>query len=327
MSPPLVSVIMPARNAARWLPQSLDSVLAQTYPHREIIVVDDGSTDETAAVLEAYRCAHGIRVLTQPTGGGQSRACNRGLAEARGQYVKFFDADDVMSPNMLETQVAALDGHPGCLAFGIWGRFYRDPAEAVFKPHPGWHDADSGLEWIVETWADTRPMYQCALWLLPRELLARVGGWDERLSLINDFEFFTRLVLNSRGLIFTPDAHLYYRSNLPGSLSAQKTPAALASCLLSCQLGIAHLLAREDSPRTRRVSADILRNFSFDFHPTCPQLASDAERQITALGGSAVRPGGGRLFRLVSTCFGWPAALSLRHSIRSRPALRRLLPL
>lgn len=319
MNRPLVSIVMPARNAERWLPAALDSALAQTYPHREIIVVDDGSTDRTPAILETYRQTHGIRVFTQSTSQGQSAACNRGLAEARGDYIKFFDSDDLMSPNMVDTQVTALRGQPaGCIAFGIWGRFHTHPAEAPFTPHPGWHSTRSGLDWIVETWADTRPMYQCALWLLPRELLQQTGGWDVRLSLINDFEFFTRIVLRSAGLIFTPDARLYYRSNLPGSLSGQKSPAALASCLLSCQLAISHLLAREDSARTRRVSADILRSFSFDFYPSCPDLAREAERQVAALGGSRVRPRGGLPFKVLRAVLGWKRALSLRNRLRHR---------
>lgn len=318
MNRPLVSIVMPARNAERWLPAALDSALAQTYPHREIIVVDDGSTDRTPAILETYRQAHGIRVLTHPASQGQSVACNRGLAEARGDYLKFFDSDDLISPNMVDTQVTALIDQPGCIAFGIWGRFHTRPEEVVFNPHPGWHSTRSGLDWIVETWTDTRPMYQCALWLLPRELLRQTGGWDPRLSLINDFEFFTRIVLHSAGLIFTPEARLYYRSNLPGSLSGQKSRPALASCLLSCQLAIGHLLAREDSARTRHVSADILRSFSFDFYPTCPDLAREAERQVTALGGSQLRPRGGRPFKILRALIGWKTALSLRNRLRHR---------
>ncbi len=317
-TPPRVSIIMPVFNSARWLPAGLDSVLAQTYPHLEFIVVDDGSTDATPSILETYRVKHGVRVITQ-TNQGQSAAANRGLSEARGDYVKFFDADDVMSPGMLTTQVAALANHPGCVAYGTWGRFYTDPAEAVFTPHPGWHDG-APLDWIIETWADTEPMYQCALFLLPRELLQRAGGWNPRLSLINDFEFFTRLILNSRGLVFTPEARLHYRSGLPGSLSRQKSRDALASGLLSNQLAIAHLLAVENSPRTRLLCANLLQNFVFSFYPSCPDLAREALNQVTTLGGSSLLPNGGPGIKTACRLFGWRAALTLRFLFGNRRA-------
>ncbi len=313
---PLVSIVMPAFNAARWLPAALDSALAQTYPHFELIVVDDGSTDDTPAILETYRVRHGISVITQ-TNQGQSAAANRGLAESCGDYVKFFDADDVMSSCMIAAQVAALANHPGCVAYGTWGRFYDHPDQAVFTPHPGWHDSPP-LDWIVETWTDTEPMYQCALFLLPRELLRRAGGWDERLGLINDFEFFTRLVLNSRGIVFTPEARLYYRSGLADSLSRTKNRTALASGLLSNQLAIAHLLAVENSPRTRRLGANLLQNYAFSFYPNCRDLAREALTQASALGGSDLLPRGGRGFKTTCRLFGWRAALVLRSWLGNR---------
>lgn len=314
---PLVSILMPAFNAARWLPAALDSALAQTWPHREIIVVDDGSTDETPAILESYRRTHGIRVVTQANQ-GQSAACNRALAEARGDYLKFFDADDIMAAGMLTSQVEALASRPGCVAYGTWGRFQTSIEEARFEPHPGWHDGPP-LDWILETWADTRPMYQCALFLLPRELVRRAGGWDSRLSLINDFEFFTRVILQSEGIVFTPSARLYYRSGLPQSLSRQKNRSALASGLLSNQLAVGHLLKCEDSPRTRRLCATILKNYVFSFYPACPDLVREALAQVKELGGSSSRPEGGAMFKLIDRLLGWRVALRFRN-LRPRPA-------
>lgn len=309
---------MSAFNAERWLPSALDSALAQTYPHREIIVVNDGSTDGTGAVLETYAQKHDLRVITQPNR-GQCAALNRGLAEARGDYVKFFDSDDILSPDFVATQVAALAGRTDRLAYGTWGRFYTDPSEARFTPHPGWHDSDSGLDWLVETWTDTEPMYQCALFLIPRTLLLRTGGWDERLSLINDFEFFTRVILQSGGLVFTPGVRLYYRSGLPGSLSQTKSRRALESARLSTELAIRHVLAAEDSPRTRRVSANMLQAFVHTFYPDHPDLWRPLLAEIRRLGGATVQPGGGSAFCTLCRFAGWRAALRLRKLAGRRP--------
>lgn len=312
-SAPLVSLVIPAHNAAPWLRATLDSALAQTHPALEIIAVDDGSTDATPALLTGYVAAHPgrVRVLTQANSGAAA-ARNHGLRHAAGAYVKFLDADDLISPEAVAAQVAALASRPHHLAHGIWARFHADPAEARFSPRPGWHDSDHPVDWLCETWADAEPMYQCGLFLIPRPVLEKAGGWHENLSLIDDFEFFTRLVLASEGLVHTPAARLYYRSGLPGSLSGRKSRRAWESAHLSTRLACQQLLAREDSPRTRRVAADACQNLVHSLHPAHPDLVADLLAEIRRLGGSRLRPGGGRAFRLFVRLLGWRTALHLR---------------
>ncbi len=312
---PLVSIVMAAYQAERHLAAALDSALAQTYPAIEIIVVNDGSTDSTPRILESYQTNFGITVLEQPNS-GQSAALNHGLTRARGDYIKFFDADDILAPESITIQVAALASHPSDrLAYGQWARFHTDPAEAVFIPRPGDLDA-APLDWLLATWADAEPMYQCALWLIPRTLITRTRAWDERLGLINDFEFFTRLALASGGIIHTPGARLYYRSGLPGSLSQQTSRRALESAYLSCRLATEHLLNHENSPRTRRAAADALMTFVQGYYPAAPDLMRSALTSINQLGGSNIRPGGGRVLKLISRFLGWRFALRIRKLVR-----------
>lgn len=106
---PRVSVVIPVYNAAAYVAAAVQSALAQTYANMEIIVVDDGSTDDTAVILATY--GDRIRYIYQDN---QERAAarNRGLAEARGEYVAFLDADDLWVPMKLERQVAILDARP-----------------------------------------------------------------------------------------------------------------------------------------------------------------------------------------------------------------------
>ncbi len=107
--PGLVSVIIPAYNAATWVNRAIDSALAQTYLQREILVVNDGSTDTTAQVLAEY--GNSIRVLTQPNG-GLSSARNLGISEAKGEFLAFLDADDYWLPEKLARQVTCLQQDP-----------------------------------------------------------------------------------------------------------------------------------------------------------------------------------------------------------------------
>lgn len=106
---PVVSIIIPAYNAARFLEQAIDSVQAQTYREYEIILVDDGSTDDT---LQKFEKSAGSRTILSMPHRGPSAARNAGIRQARGEYLAFLDADDRFLPTKLEEQVAYLDSHP-----------------------------------------------------------------------------------------------------------------------------------------------------------------------------------------------------------------------
>lgn len=314
---PRVSILIPCYNAAHWLAQTLESVFAQTWANCEVILVDDGSTDDSLAIAKRH-AARGLRVQTQANR-GPSSANNHALSVASGDYIKFLDADDLLSPNMVEIQVAALRDRPGAIAYGEWARFHADPAEAQFVHRPGWHDA-APADWLVETWDDALPMMQCGQFLLPRELLQRTGGWDERLTLINDFEFFTRLITASSGVVFTPGARLYYRSGMTGSVSRRRSRKAWESALLSAKLGTDHLLHLEDSPRTRRAAANILQQLVYDMYPAMPGLVRELEERVARLGGCDHQPLGGRGFHLARRIVGWKLARRLQILAGKYPA-------
>ena len=224
--PPLVSILIPCFNAAQFLRPALDSVLSQTWPAKEVIVVDDASTDESGALLDSYR-QHGVIVLHEHCGGA-SAARNRAFHESRGDYVKFFDADDLLDARTIELQMHRLSESDSAVATCEWGRFYNDDLSTFrLNCQRVWRDMAS-TDWLVESWVDARPMMQPGLFLIPRPVLERAGLWDETLSLIDDFEFFARVLCHSSEVRFAPGARLYYRSGIKGSLSGMKTPRAAA---------------------------------------------------------------------------------------------------
>ena len=142
MTPPLVSVVVPAYNAAWSLDETLASVCAQTYPELEVLVVDDGSTDATAEVAATWSGRDPrVRLISKPNGGVAS-ARNRGMREARGVYVAPIDADDLWAPDHVERQVAALEAAgPGAgMAFArtvfIDGQGRPLPAGPPEQPEP-----------------------------------------------------------------------------------------------------------------------------------------------------------------------------------------------
>jgi glycosyltransferase involved in cell wall biosynthesis len=309
MTAPLVSICMPCYNAGKYVAEALDSVLAQTYPNIEILVVNDGSTDSSAEVLEKYR-GKGVKVIEQENK-GQCAAANRAFADAKGDYIKFFDADDILSPGFIEAQMRRLDGRTDVVASARWGRFYNDDLQTFrLNPEAVWRDMDP-VDWLAESWINARAMMQCALWMLPRQLLEKTGLWDERLSLINDFEFFARVLCSASVVLFCEDATLYYRSGMQGSLSAEKSRKGYESQCEAILLGTSYLLARCNDARARLACANTLQQGCYDFWPEHPDLCAKMEERLAQCGPADLPPAGGRMYRFLSRALGWRAAKRL----------------
>jgi glycosyltransferase involved in cell wall biosynthesis len=123
-----VSVIIPAYNYGRFLPDALESLRAQTYSDWECIVVDDGSTDDTTAVLRVAAANDSRLRCVSQANAGPSAARNRGIAESVGDYIQFFDADDVLPPTKLEAQVRVMETDPSVGIVYSDARFFQDSA-------------------------------------------------------------------------------------------------------------------------------------------------------------------------------------------------------
>jgi len=305
---PRVSFLIPCYNAAPWIAAALDSVFAQTWPNIEVIVVDDGSRDESALIAERY-VDRGLRLIGQANR-GQAAAFNEAWRHATGDYFVFFDADDIMAPDKTAVQMTRLAQlEPGWIASCAWARFRDDIAEARFLPEPVWRDL-AAVDWLVESWMGGGMMHGAA-WLIPRSVADQAGPWDESLSLINDLDFFPRVLLASRGVAFCPEARTYYRSGAGASLSGQRSPAACASAFRAMRNSREALLRAEDSPRTRLACATTLQRFLYWVYPDGREYIAETEAEVRRLGGTAVRPTGGRLFQLISKIAGWKRARRL----------------
>lgn len=312
MTAPLVSVIIPCYNAGRWIVDTLESALAQTHAPLEIVVVDDGSTDESLTLARRF-LPRGIQVVSQPNRGA-SAARNHGLLFARGDYLQFLDADDLLAPSKIAAQVAALQrAGNASLASGAWGRFTDSPANTSFTPTANWRDL-SGVEFLQLHYEQILMMHPAA-WLAPRSLLERAGPWDESLSLNDDGEYFARVALAADRLVFCPGARSYYRSALAGSLSRRRDRRALESYFRSVELTTGHLAAADSSPRTRAALAYAWKWLAFEVYPDAPDLSRAALQRSRKLGGSPRPFPAGRAFQCLSRIFGWRLArrLTRRH--------------
>ncbi len=186
---PLVSVVIPAYNAAWCVARALDSVLAQDFQDFELIVVNDGSTDRTAEVLAGY--GERLRIIDKPNG-GLSSARNAGIAAAGGRYVAFLDADDWWLPHKLARQVARMESQQE-LVFCSTTTLVRTPEG---KALPDWRCGEKGgtlLERIFG--ANAHVAGSGSAVLVRRDALARAGGFDETLRSLEDIDMWMRLAV------------------------------------------------------------------------------------------------------------------------------------
>lgn len=182
---PLVSVVVPARNAARYLDQAVESALAQTYRPLEVIVVDDGSTDETPALAARYGSA--LQYLRQDHA-GVSVARNRGVSAARAEYVAFLDADDEWMPRKLEVQMERLTREPEAVASfsGALRVDSRTGAETYVSP-------GSGEDMVAELLLHSTIVGPPSVAVVRRDAFAQTGGFDPRIAQGEDWDLWLRL--------------------------------------------------------------------------------------------------------------------------------------
>lgn len=315
MTAPLISVCIPCHNAGSYIGDALNSVLDQTWPNVEIIVVEDNSSDDSRAIVSSFQ-DRGVKLISAQLGNA-AKARNRALSEARGDFIKFFDADDLMNSNMLSSQMERIAQQPGAVATSKWGRFYDDDFTTFTEnPETVWRDMTPS-DWLTEAWRAARPMMQPGIFLIPATVLRQSGPWNESLSLIDDFEFFSRVLCQASEVKFADEGILYYRSGLSSSLSGRKSRPAIESASHSLLLGTEHLLALRDDASTRRSCANMLQDFIYTYYPTQPDLRAKLAARITALGGSDLEPTGAPRFEQLSRIVGWKLARRIQ-SIRDR---------
>lgn len=293
--------------------EAIESVLNQTYKNIELIVVNDGSSDRSGEVLKRYNDC-GVRVVTERCGSA-SKARNRALRETKGEYIKFFDADDIISPKMIEKQITKLNGRTNAVASSEWGRFYGEISTFKSNPQSVWRDMEP-TEWLVEAWREARPMMQSGMFLIPRDIIKTTGGWNEELTLIDDFEFFARIFCHSKEILFTKDAILYYRSGISDSLSAQKNRQAIQSQYHSLLKGISHLLALRPDPSARLSCANMLQDFIYSHYPKYPDFCRQLRSRILELGGSDLKPDGPPRFHQLRRIVGWRNARRMQRLVK-----------
>jgi len=269
-----VAVVVPAYNAARQIEQTLRSVLAQTRPAEEVIVVDDGSTDDTAAVVGRY--AGEVRCIRQANA-GVSAARNRGIEEAGTSHVAFLDSDDLFAPDKLERQLGELGGGAVAVSTGAVQVDERLRPLAVRRPR-------FPPDLLVQLFVDGNIVGSPSSVMASRSVLRSLGGFDERLSFAADWDLWIRLCRAGRfGCVADP--LIAYR--LHGS-SMSADPDLVESDSMAM---LKRALADPECPRAVRAQSGRIRSRQYGVAAGCHLQGGNRPAAVRCLlRGAAASP-------------------------------------
>ena len=200
---PVVSVVIPAYNASRTLPTAIASVASQTFTDLELVVVDDGSTDNTAEVAGACGVSN-VRVVRQANA-GHAAARNTGIDAARGRYLAFLDADDLWLPTKLSRQLNLIDRNPGIRAVQTGAAIVDDDLRLLWR-----EPCTASRDCLWDTLCLKNMPALMSTLLVDRALIREVGAFDSSLVILQDWDLAIRLAATD-GFAAIPDVLAAYR--------------------------------------------------------------------------------------------------------------------
>ena len=323
-SAPPVSVIIPCYNAARFLGETIDSVLAQTFRAFELIVIDDGSTDGTAEVIDRYRRRLDGKLIgeTGPNR-GVSAARNRGTELASGRYLQYLDADDLLRPDALRSKFESLEFSGAAIAYTDWqkliesspGRFV--PGETHSRRCEDVHPVPE-IAVLRDFWAPPAAL------LYRREIVDRIGGWNTSLPIVQDGRFLFDALHCGGQLRHVPGIGADYRVIDGRQSLSKRDPAAFMRDWAEDAFQIEAIWRREGELTLARKGALLLRlgKTTRALYELDRPAFWNVYRRMQALDSRYI-PATRRSVRLASRLFGYPRAEALAlFARRSRKILR-----
>lgn len=304
---PLVSILIPAFNAEQTIAYTIQSAMAQTWQRKEIVIVDDGSSDRTADVALRFASKQVTVVSVQNQGAAAAR--NHALLLSRGDYVQWLDADDMLAPDKIERQLSALGDldRRRILLSSPWAPFYYRTRRVRFVQNSLCQDL-SPVEWLLKKMGENLHM-QTATWLTSRELSDAAGPWDTQLLSDDDGEYFCRVLLASEGTRYVSGTGVFYRSTVTPRLSyIGNSDKKKDAVIRSMKLHIQYLRSLEDSERARKACLTYMQNWYHNFYPERQDLVTELQTVAAQLQGRLEEPRLRWKYAWMKPIFGWKAA-------------------
>ena len=307
---PLVSIIIPIYNSEAYIADTVLSCLNQSYKNFELILVNDGSTDKTEE--EIFKFTDSRIKYFKIKNSGACEARNFGIANAKGQLYQFLDHDDLIENDKLMHQVKCYEKNGDDYIFSgtmgsVSGKVRTiDPGYVLYKK-----------DFSPENYFETKLSFfaediTTGAWLVPSKLVKSTHGWDSRAGLNDDGEYFMRIILNSKGIIFCKEAIFYFRRDVPNSLSKQfNSKEVYIKWFFSYQSYAANFLKKFESPTAKKLAWKALSVYYISSYPLYPDLLKQCKAQMKELGYDKPFATGGKGFLIASKYVGVENALRI----------------
>jgi len=312
-----VSIIIPSYNVEKYIEETLDSVVNQTWENIEVFVIDDGSKDNTVELARKFESDR-VKIITQKNLGA-CVARNKGLALSTGSYIQFLDSDDILSPDKIQIQMEVLDGSNDYLAISKTAHFMDGEAyeDASSREESFWiYDNDDPVEFLTRLYGGDgeRWMVSTNAWLTPKAICDKIGPWDESLLLDQDGEYFARAVLASKGIRATGGLNYYRRFVFGGNISAKANKREnLESAIHALDCKAKYLGEYTNSDRYKKAMSTLWQEIAINAYPKFMDLTKKCEGKVKETGKKPDIPIlGGTIIEITKKLFGWKAAKSLR---------------
>lgn len=311
-----VSILMPLFNAEKYLAETLECCLAQTYSNIEIIIVDDGSTDGSLSIAQKYEKKDSrIHVYSQPNKGG-CRARNVAFEKSSGDYIKYLDADDLMSHNLIELQVTLLEKENDRYAVCTcgWEEVYDfntipNTQRNIYKNY------DYGLDLIEDAW-NNNEWFVVSCYLTSRNLIQEVGKWDEGLLKNQDTEFFHRVLTKTHKIIYESQSKFFYRR---GHTSVSTIDSfnihRIQSMFEARKKSIELVISIKNTPYIRKGAAKFYSSMLLTA-PYGSKIYKDVCQEITLLNERPKHPSPSNFVKLLELIIGFNNLMLIKNYLR-----------
>lgn len=280
---PCVSILIPLYNAEKFLLETLNSCINQTYTNIEVIVVDDGSKDNSYTIALEYTKKYPQVKLYKQSNFGACRARNYAFKQSKGDYIMYLDADDIINPEFVTAHIARLEQTKGYdITFCPWDRFYNSIEEAKFPHLSIYKDYNNAFQLLLDMWVSGN-MLQTSSYMISRQLVIESGGWDETILKNQDGEFFSRILMTAKRALFVPRGKVFYRTGDYLTVSKASSEQKVASMLDTFISYRKNALIYEDSKRVREALSINFTLFIYLYGNLYPNLYTCAKEEIENL--------------------------------------------
>jgi glycosyltransferase involved in cell wall biosynthesis len=303
-----VSVLIPLYNAEDYIARTIQCVLNQTWHDNEIIIVDDGSTDQSLNIAKTFE-SENVKIISQ-TNKGAAAARNIAFRFSTGDYIQYLDADDILSDDKIEKQMKLAGGYsynPKILFTCKTNFFttYTNYSESIIQPTD--KSYETPIELLIDLFANISFISSHAF-LTPRHLILQAGEWNEELSANDDGDFFGRVISNSIRVIHSDEGIAYYRKT-PNSLSKQKSLKHSISELQTLRNITKIILINHNIKSSRAACSKIFNWFIVEWFPENKPILREVEKTMKKFGLTYFSGSNNKIYHLIRKVCGWRRAM------------------